>query len=97
MVPRRERHDISEPADAADRMEPTLANDPIEKADSADPIDPIDSTDPTDPIDSTDPLLAMLSTESCERYDHRFTDTAPSWRGWGVPRQPLVGGRRIGP
>jgi hypothetical protein len=80
MDARDERHDITEPRDAAESAEPTLANDPIEKAESAEPTDPIESTEPIEPIDSTEPLLPMLSTEFSDLRDHLDDDMTPSWR-----------------
>jgi hypothetical protein len=70
IVPRDERHDMTEPRDAAESSDPTLANDPIENADNAEPTHPTESTEPTEPIESTEPLLPMLSTELSDRMDH---------------------------
>jgi hypothetical protein len=75
-----ERHDMTEPRDAAESSEPMLANDPIENADSAEPTHPIDSTEPTEPIESTEPLLPMLSTEFSDLMDHFDDDMGPSSR-----------------
>ena len=71
MTPRRDRHDITEPSDAADSNDPTLAMEPIEKAEAADPTDPIESTEPTEPIDSTEPFDPIHNIESWERIDQR--------------------------
>ena len=91
-----DRHDMMEPRDSADRIEPMLAadaiepterNEPAEASDRIEPAEPTDRIEPTEPIDRIDPFDPMLSSESCERIDHR--EPLPSLMpGILVPRPP---------
>ena len=72
---------------AADAIEPAERNEPAEASDRIEPAEPTDRIEPTEPIDRTDPFDPMLSSESCERIDHR--EPLPSLMpGILVPRPP---------